>query len=385
LARHIDPKIGRAAMISRSILRFAAAVLIVADAGAAARAQGVQPAPGAPPAGPQSPACVKLESQLGAFDRGQVDPIRAEQIRRHEEAAGKQQAELDHLTAQARRMGCESSGFFLFGGGGPQCGDINGQIERARASLARMTGDLQHLQSSGADRGEQRRALLIALGQNDCGPQYVNAVQQRPRGFFETLFGGPAPASPTLDLNNPSPDLGRSAYRTICVRTCDGFYFPISFSTVPSRFAEDERACQRMCPATDVMLFSHRNPGEDVSQAVSISGKRYVDLPAAFHYRQEYTPACSCRRPGQSWADALGSRDDTLERGDVVVTEERAKAMSQPKAAEPAKQEARKGKPEQKPDAAVAPEPAAVEPADPTPSSDKSRIRTVGPQFIPPR
>ncbi|MGA2124777.1 MAG: DUF2865 domain-containing protein [Xanthobacteraceae bacterium] len=376
-------------MIFRSILRLAPAVLIVAGACATARAQAVPPPPGAPPAAQQSPACTRLESQLGALDRGQADPVRSEQVRRYEEATGKQQAELDRLTAQARRNGCESSGFFLFGGGGgPQCGDINGQIERMRANLARMTGELQHLQSGGTDRGEQRRALLIALGQNDCGPQYVNAVPQRPRGFFETLFGGPAPAPSTsaLDPNNPYPDLGQSAYRTLCVRTCDGFYYPISFSTSPSRFADDERVCQRTCPAAEVMLFSHRNPGEDVAQAVSISGKRYADLPTAFHYRQEYTPTCSCRRPGQSWADALGARDETLERGDIVVTEERAKAMSQPKAAEPAKPAKQgKGKPEPKPDAVAAPEPIAVDPAEAAPAPDASRIRTVGPQFIPPR
>jgi uncharacterized protein DUF2865 len=375
-------------MILRSIARFGPAVLIIAGACATATAQGLPP-PGGPPAGQQSQACVRLESQLAALDRGQVDPVRAEQVRRYEEAAGKQQAELDRLTAQARRMGCESSGFFLFGGAGPQCGDINGQIERMRANLARMTGDLQRLQSGGTDRGEQRRGLLTALGQNECGPQYVNAVPPRPRGFFETLFGGPAPApsSPTApDWNNPNPELGQgSTYRTVCVRTCDGFYFPISFSTVPGKFADDDRVCQRLCPASEVILFSHRNPGEDVNQAVSLAGKRYTDLPTAFHYRQEYTPACSCRRPGQSWADALGARDDTLERGDVVVTEERAKAMLQPQAVQvkPAKPEARRGKPEQKPD--VAPEPAAVDMTVTTPPPDKSRIRTVGPQFLPAR
>jgi len=85
-------------------------------------------------------------------------------------------------------------------------------------------------------------------------------------------------------------------YRTLCVRTCDGFYYPISFSTVPTRFPEDERACQRTCPATEVMLFTHRNPGEDVNQAVSLSGRAYRDLPNAFHYRQTYDSACSCRR-----------------------------------------------------------------------------------------
>ena len=83
----------------------------------------------------------------------------------------------------------------------------------------------------------------------------------------------------------------------------------------------------------------------------------YRDLPTAFRYRQGVDPACSCRRPGQSWADALG-RDLTVERGDIIVTDERAKALAQPKQEPPAKQtkqDARKTK--------GGPEPAQLAPA----------------------
>src|SRR5205807_1125515 len=52
----------------------------------------------------------------------------------------------------------------------------------------------------------------------------------------------------------------------------------------------------------------------------------------AFSYRKQFNSACSCRAPGQSWADALRQVDDqTIERGDIVVTEERAKQLSQPR------------------------------------------------------
>jgi hypothetical protein len=80
-------------------------------------------------------------------------------------------------------------------------------------------------------------------------------------------------------------------------------------------------------------LYSFRNPGEDMEQAVSVSGQPYTALPNAFHYRKEIIAGCSCRRPGQSWADALKNADDssTLESGDIVVTDQNAKALSQPK------------------------------------------------------
>jgi len=370
----------------------AAAVALVA-AGANALAQGVPPPPygaqpqygAAPPAANQ--VCVRLESQLAMIDRGATDPARADQIKRTEDLARQQQAELDRLQAVARRNGCESSGFFLFGGQSPQCADVNGRIQRVRGDLDRTTGDLQRLQGNTPDRGDQRRAVLMQLAQNDCGPQYRAAAPPRPQNFFEALFGSgniaPNPAPGAYPGSTDLPQTG--TYRTLCVRTCDGFYYPISFSTVPSRFPDDERACQRTCPNAEVMLFTHRNPGEDVNQSVSISGRAYRDLPNAFHYRQAVDPACSCRRPGQSWAEALG-RDLTVERGDIVVTDQSAKALAQPRSEPAAKQS------KQDPRKKGAAEPAQLQPAaqttpaSPSPeAAEKGTIRSVGPQFVPGR
>ncbi len=143
-------------------------------------------------------------------------------------------------------------------------------------------------------------------------------------------------------------------FRTVCVRTCDGYYFPISYSTVSSHFADDEHSCQRLCPAAEVALYSFHNPGEEIEQAVSASGQPYTALPNAFHYRKEFTAACSCRKPGQSWGDALKDADDstTLQGGDIVVTDQTAKTLSQAPQPKPVK---------------GAPGPAAAQPAAGTP------------------
>jgi hypothetical protein len=181
------------------------------------------------------------------------------------------------------------------------------------------------------------------------------------------------------------------------VRTCDGFYFPISYATVPGKFAEDEHRCQSMCPATEVMLYTHRSPGEDVSRAVSTSGRSYSELPTAFSYRKQYNAACSCRAPGQSWADALRQGDDqTLERGDIVVTEERAKQLSQPRnpgAATSRSKNSNNGNANaatsgvnvapMPPAAAATPAPAAEAKGDSDPGNRK--VRSVGPTFYPVR
>src|SRR5262249_40905841 len=289
------------------------------------------PAPSAPVpnagagGGARNPMCLRLGSPPAALDRrAAVDPGKAEQGKRYEAAAAKQQAPLRRPRQQSQRLGCQGAGFFsLFSGQSPQCGPLNNQIQQMRANLDRTLTEIQRLQGNSGEREYQRRGILVALGQNDCGPQYWQYVNAGPGGFFDSLVGGFSPAA-------NAPLAGTS--RTLCVRTCDGYYFPISYSTVPSKFAEDEQLCHRLCPAANVALYTHRNPGEDVSRAVSTSGRLYTDLPAAFSYRKQLNSACNCRLPGQSWADALRQgTDQTVERGDIVVTEERAKQLSQPR------------------------------------------------------
>jgi hypothetical protein len=395
-------------MLSRWIKRFgavAATGTAFAAIGIAAQlsvidlsiAQPWPPGPGAPPpqASPgqqaQSQTCQRLEAQLAAVDRGGGDPARAEQLRRYEENANRQQAELDRLTAQGKRQGCEGTGFFLFGGfqsQSQQCVDINGQISRMRGNLDRINVDLQRLRGGDMDRGEQRRSMMMALAQNNCGPQYRTAARA-PGGFMDQLFGRDSePNEPTNDMANPEAQSG--SFRTVCVRTCDGFYFPISYATSPGRFAQDEKTCQRMCPAAEVQLFSYRTTGEDVTQATSTNGQTYSSLPNALKYRQSFDAACSCKRAGQSWADALG-RDENVEAGDIVVTEDRAKQMALPPGQKGQPKGQQKGR---APAAGTAP--AAADPAPPTATAPvappasadgdpKRPVRAVGPTFIPAR
>jgi hypothetical protein len=347
-------------------------------------------APQPPPVqgAPANPMCPRLEAQLASIDRGGStgDPARDDQIRRYQDAATRQQTELDRVTTQAKRMGCDSSGFFsLFSGPSAQCGPVNTQIQQMRANLDQINSSLGQLRgNSGADRENQRRSVLIALAQNSCGPQYANMLQQQPGpgGFLNNLFGGNTnnPNNP----NVPNADVGPQSgtYRTVCVRTCDGSYFPISFATVPQRFADDEKTCKAECPASDAALYAYRNPGEDINQAVSINGAPYTALPNAFRYRQEFTPTCACKLPGQTWSDALKNVDDKAlseQQGDIIVTEESAKKMARPQA--PSAKSARKGA--TPPAAAPAAEEAGTTGVTPPPG-DKS-IRTVGPTFIPAR
>jgi len=386
------------APFSRWILACAAlfgAVTLGVDASA-------QMNPGAPPqqGAAVNPMCPRLEAQLATIDRGGGggDPAKEEQIRRYQDAAAKQQSELDRVTSQAKRMGCDSSGFFsLFSGQSAQCGPVNNQIQQMRANLEQITTSLERLRSGGlggAERDNQRRSVLTALAQNNCGPQYANAARG-PGNFLENLFGN------NNNHNTPVPPPGADfgpqsgTYRTVCVRTCDGFYFPISFATVPARFPDDEKTCKNLCPASEATLFSYRNPGEDMNQAVSISGQSYASSPNAFRYRQEFNPSCACKAAGQTWSDALKTIDDKTtaeQQGDIIVTEESAKKMSRAPSSKAAPAAAKKGAaPAGTTAAAPAPEAttAGTAPATPAPATaaapDNKSIRSVGPTFIPAR
>src|SRR5262249_39505787 len=197
--RPMDPT-----MIFRRLRAIGTAAVVLVGAAGGLDAQTLPPpAPSAPatpgmaappPGPPQNPVCARLEAQLASLDRG-GDGGRADQIRRYEEAAQQQHSELDRTVAQSRRAGCEGSGFFLFGRSQtPQCDDLNNRIQRRRTNLDRLNSDLQQLQSGRGSTDGQRRQILAALGQNDCGPQYRTAAAApppapaRPRGFFETLF-----------------------------------------------------------------------------------------------------------------------------------------------------------------------------------------------------
>src|SRR5216684_1504891 len=349
------------------------------------------PTPPPPQQGaPVNPMCPRLEAQLATIDRGGGDPAKDEQIRRYQDAAAKQQSELDRVTSQAKRMGCDSSGFFsLFSGQSAQCGPVNNQIQQMRANLEQITTSLERLRTGGlggSDRDNQRRSVLTALAQNNCGPQYANAARG-PGNFLETLFGNNNnnPVAP------PGADLGAQSgtYRTVCVRSCDGAYFPISFATVPGRFPDDERTCKALCPAAEATLYSYRNPGEDMNQAVSINGQPYSSSPNAFRYRQEFNPSCACKAAGQTWSDALKSIDDKAEaeqQGDIIVTEESAKKMSRVPT-KPAPAAAKKGAAAAAPDAAPAPATEASPPAAVSAGTapENKPIRAVGPTFIPAR
>src|SRR5262249_39372485 len=155
----------------------ALSILVLCAAPAAAQFSfpfGAPPPPNPPPAPNTSPApntaarsqaCLRPESHPPPLDRRAAPhPPKPHQVQRYEDAAAKQQAELDRLGQQSQRLGCQGGGFFaLFSGQSPQCGPLNNQIQQMRANLDRTLTDIQRLQGNSGEREGQRRGILVAL------------------------------------------------------------------------------------------------------------------------------------------------------------------------------------------------------------------------------
>lgn len=288
--------------------------------------------------------CLRLEGQLAALGRPkQSDP------RQLQQAVARQQAELDRASDAARSMNCGRR-FIFAPAPAPECGPLGDKIRQLQAGLDRLSAQAaQASQNGAANVDPRRRELLFALARGQCGPQYrlvERKVQTQPerKGFFEMLFGGgdkggggeETVIEPEMD---PSATPRVSTVRTVCVRTCDGFFFPISFQTTRNALERDEAICQATCPGSEAKLYAYPNPGGQMEQATNVEGEPYTKLQNAFRYRKEFVGGCSCKPEGMNWAEALsGVEDKTVKKGDIVVDEQKAQEMSQPKPGETAAQ-----------------------------------------------
>ena len=157
---------------------------------------------------------------------------------------------------------------------------------------------------SGAPSGDpyvlerERLGVLKALAVNRCP-----SAQVRPKGrvgrILSDLFGRSPPRADRWrdgrgagSFSGGIPAAG--SYRTLCVRSCDGYYFPISFATPPRDLKRDAAACQALCPGQEVALYVRPGGDGEGSPQVSLSGVPYSALPTAFRYRSEYDRSCTC-------------------------------------------------------------------------------------------
>lgn len=170
----------------------------------------------------------------------------------------------------------------------------------ARPVTARFDGNRSRA-TLASERSAPRRAAA------DETPPGLEAPRRESRGFFSMLFGGNAAGDPEPAAAGSeavvAPSTGRRMssgnYRTLCVRTCDGYFFPISFDASQSRLKTDANVCRALCPAAETRLYYHSNPGQEAEDAVAAdgTGDALTALPNAFRYRTEVVAGCTCGRP----------------------------------------------------------------------------------------
>lgn len=89
------------------------------------------------------------------------------------------------------------------------------------------------------------------------------------------------------------------SYRTVCVRICDGYHFPISTASAMSDFEADQEQCEATCPGTEVELFYQDAGDEDQGAMVSsVSGLTYEELQTAPLFQRKRPsggPECRCK------------------------------------------------------------------------------------------
>lgn len=136
-----------------------------------------------------------------------------------------------------------------------------------------------------------------------------------------SLYSWPSPrpfSFPPAERCDDAAYGGSGGYRTLCVRLCDGFYFPISGATTGSGLSRDADACNASC-GTEARLFYYPNAGGGIDSMVDLTGLAYSGLPNAFRYRKTLVPECRCRP--QPWADAELQRHRAYAGSQSAVTD----------------------------------------------------------------
>jgi hypothetical protein len=335
------------------------------------------------PALADSRVCRQLEAELAASAGRGTAPA----FYKYDDAIARQRDELAKARRQARGQRC---GFALTGNGVRQCALLNATIEKMAINLEAL--QRKRGQLAGEDGQKSRQRLLASLDANGCRADTFTGRRLPPPIDGEaadrvTGFGDPIrPWDEELEGNirraidggdgQDLQEFGRG-YRTTCVRTCDGYFFPMSYAASLADFERDQKSCNARCPGTEMQVFFHEDDprrvlapdADDTARMIStVTGRRYSELPSAYLYKSLDAPrpnGCGCNATRDF--DVLAGtppegRQRPVESGSFVMPPE-----PKPEIPAPTRETAIEKQPEA----------AAVEP-DPD-----RKVRVVGPRFLP--
>lgn len=174
----------------------------------------------------------------------------------------------------------------------PRCIRLDKKIRSARRSLSAIHHQLNRTENAKSSKRHRQDKIIRALARNKCGRHYER--EARKRNGFGNWFSNGFFAPPQNRYDQRHDQFQFATHRTLCVRLCDGYYFPISFATTSNRFSQDQDMCQSRC-AAPARLFTHPNPGGTAEQMNSVDGISYESLANAWRFKKEYVKGCSCK------------------------------------------------------------------------------------------
>jgi hypothetical protein len=237
----------------------------------------------------QSDTCARLATTLQTLERN--SNFRSANDNKSD--SRRLQRDLQRLESSYVREGCNDdakAGRKL----NAQCRGLARQILDGREQLKQLNQQVD----TGEAVGQQREAILQEMARFDCNGMSNAEVVRKDRGnFFEQLFGrlsGSDDGEGGVREEEFNPFGNYHTVRTLCVRKTDGFFWPISYSTLVDYVGNDADQCRTQCPGLDVDLYYYDNPGQEPEQMINTFGEPYTALPNAFRFRTEFDTAAKC-------------------------------------------------------------------------------------------
>ncbi|MER9616863.1 DUF2865 domain-containing protein [Mesorhizobium sp. M0207] len=255
--------------------------------------------------------CRQLEADLAAASRGGGG--KPALLRKYDDAIVRQRQQISKAVRQASSAGC---GFSLSRRNANACAALDATIDRMAANLDALQAKRGDLAGGGSRRDRAR--ILTLLDANGCrddaaartpAPVREASRENGKRNLLDQLLGSqPEEADQAEELSQPgnirtvlnSADMGQpqGEFRTMCVRTCDGYFFPMSNAASLGDFERDQKNCESSCPGTEMQVFYTRGMNSDsASMTSSVTGRPYIELPTAYLYKQSdmpRPPTCGC-------------------------------------------------------------------------------------------
>ena len=104
--------------------------------------------------------------------------------------------------------------------------------------------------------------------------------------------------------------------RAVCVRLCDGSFFPVNGVDAHG----SQAACASQCPGAPTQVFYRATGSDQIEDATASNGQRYAALPVAFRYRSTVDNTCTCGARGARESSVALFHDLTLRKGDSIMT-----------------------------------------------------------------